>query len=299
MKARVSVMMLVLSGLLFTMGCQRSPVSPTSPVSMSIFYTAQLGTPGVGVALNASGDVYVENKQISQLSANGTPMTQWGNGVWTPSIAGIGIGPSGNVYVVDEGNNRVDKFSSNGSPITEWGTFGKGQGQFESPNGIAISASGIVYVADSINCRIEEFSSTGTYLGAWGSLGHGNGQLNTPTAIAVNNTSGDVYVADFGNQRVQEFTSTGTYITQWGSKGNSAGQFSAPAGIAISSSGNVFVADDSSDRIQEFSSSGIYITQWNTPAVSGYLDQPDGIAINANGIYIANELMPSTASVYN
>jgi hypothetical protein len=62
--------------------------------------------------------------------------------------------------------------------------------------------------------------------------------------------------------------------------------------VGIDPSGNVYVVDGLLCSVQEFSSSGAYITQWNMPAgAPGYRDEPDGIAINSNGIYISNVLM--------
>ena len=87
---------------------------------------------------------------------------------------------SGNVYVVDFGNNRIQKFDSNGNFITKWGSEGAGDGQFKSPLGIAIDSSGNVYVADHDNHRIQKFDSNGNFITKWGSDGAGDGQFNTP-----------------------------------------------------------------------------------------------------------------------
>ena len=54
----------------------------------------------------------------------------------------------GNVWVVDEGNNRVEKFTASGTFVAAYGTKGSGNLQFQSPWGIAINqATGNVYVA--------------------------------------------------------------------------------------------------------------------------------------------------------
>jgi DNA-binding beta-propeller fold protein YncE len=251
-----------------------------------------------GVALNASGQVYMLSGGVQELSATGVPITQWSTGMGSP--CGIAVDSSGNVYVVNSQINSqiaaVLEYSPGGTLITQWGTFGTGNGQFEGPDGIAVGPNGVVYVSDNDYnpsvCRVEEFSSNGTYLGQWGSYGKGNGQFDVANAIAVN-ASGDVYVLDFGNHRVQEFSATGAYITQWGSYGSGNGQFQSPLGMGIDPSGNVYVADGLLYSIQEFTSSGAFIAQWNTPAGGpGYQDVPTGIAVNSNGIYISNYLMP-------
>ena len=63
---------------------------------------------------------------------------------------------SGNIFVLDEGNNRIQKFDSNGNFITKWGTVGSGDGQFNEPTGIAIR-----FIREYICGRSEQSSDTG------------------------------------------------------------------------------------------------------------------------------------------
>jgi DNA-binding beta-propeller fold protein YncE len=71
--------------------------------------------------------------------------------------AGVAVDGSGNVYVVDAGNNRVQVFSSAGTYVAQWGAQGSGNGQINTPLGIAVASSGNVYVSDHFNNRIEVF----------------------------------------------------------------------------------------------------------------------------------------------
>ncbi len=168
--------------------------------------------------------------------------------------AGMAFDSSGNVYVVDCGNDRVQKFTAMARYLTQWGASGSGDGQFDVPWGIAADAAGNVYVADEHNHRIQKFTSTGAYLTQWGYvLARGDGQFNAPWEVAVD-PAGNVYVADSCNNRIQKFTSTGAYLTQWGSYGTGDGQFGGYdiGGIASDLSGNVYVPTRSTDRIQKF-----------------------------------------------
>lgn len=84
---------------------------------------------------------------------------------------GIGIGPSGLVYVADSQNYRIQAFRiANPCPsdnpeikpgvcfVTTWGTLGSANGQFAVPTDVAIGGPlGHVYVADTYNYRIQEF----------------------------------------------------------------------------------------------------------------------------------------------
>ena len=77
--------------------------------------------------------------------------------------AGIAVDASGNLYIVDSGNQRVRRISNgvittiagNGTP----GFSGDGGpatgGQLNNPSGIAVDASGKIYVSDSSNGRIR------------------------------------------------------------------------------------------------------------------------------------------------
>jgi tripartite motif-containing protein 71 len=111
-----------------------------------------------------------------------------GNGQFNDP-GGIAVDQVGNVYVVDEYNNRVQKFDSNGKFITAWSSA-----QFQ-PSTIAVDSVGYVFVVDYGNKRVQEFDSNGTFIRAWGSSGSGNGQFQGPMGIAVD-SAGNVYVAD-------------------------------------------------------------------------------------------------------
>ncbi|HTZ65686.1 MAG TPA: NHL repeat-containing protein [Solirubrobacteraceae bacterium] len=132
---------------------------------------------------------------------------------------------SGDVYVVDTGNNRLERFSASGDFISAWGwgvsdgksefevctngckagVAGEGVAQFDAPEAIAVDNSGSagdpsrgdVYVlsdtvaADSV---VEKFSGSGQPLGevhvragAWGALG----------GVAVDG-SGGLWITDIG-----------------------------------------------------------------------------------------------------
>lgn len=142
---------------------------------------------------------------------------------------GAEVGSSGNVYVVDEANDRIQKFTKTGTFIRTWGIHGTANGQFDSPRNIALDSSGNVYVTDYGNNRVQKFKNDGTFIRKWGSLGTGNGQFNGPSGIGINLNTNNVYVSDEGNNRVQEFTNVGLFIRTWGSLG------SAPIATFVSS----------------------------------------------------------------
>ena len=221
-----------------------------------------------GVAVNKStGNIYVTdstNDRVQEFSSSGAFVRAWGFGVSNEKAEfevctssckagisgsgsgqfsdplGIAVDGSGNVWVVDSGNNRVEEFSSEGAYIKSVGSKGSGKTEFKEPKGIAFSGRN-VYVSDYGNNRIEEFSGSGTYLAEFGTKGSGNGQLDGPYGIASDPVAGDLYVTDSLNNRVEEFTFAGVFVTKFGSEGTGNGQFKDPLGLTINNEGSVYV----------------------------------------------------------
>ncbi|HEY1833077.1 MAG TPA: NHL repeat-containing protein, partial [Solirubrobacteraceae bacterium] len=87
---------------------------------------------------------------------------------------GVAINQStGDVYVVDRGNNRVEVFDGAGTFLKAFGQTGSGNGEFNEPTEIAVDNSGglsegDVYVVDGGQKgganRVEIFNSEGQFL---------------------------------------------------------------------------------------------------------------------------------------
>jgi YD repeat-containing protein len=268
-----------------------------------------------GIAINEStGNVYIPdtgNNRVDELSSSGTFVRAWGFGVvdgkseletCTTSCKagtsgsgsgqlnlplGAAIDGSGNVWVVDSGNNRVEEFTASGAFVKAVGSTGTGKGQFTEPNGIAFSDQSL-YVSDYHDNRVEQFSEAGTYLGEFGSKGSDNGQFNGPYGIASDPSSGELYVADAANNRVQEFTPTGSFIAKFGVEGSGKGQFKSPVGVAVNGAGDIYVGDFGNARVDEWEpvpAAPVYAAQFGTAGLETekQLKEPKGVAIAANG----------------
>jgi sugar lactone lactonase YvrE len=310
-------------------------------------YLMQWGSPGngdgqfsgaFGVATDGAGHVYVVdqfNHRVQKFDPASIPaakrppllVLEWGSSGSGPGQFsrpfGVATDPSGNVYVVDQGNSRVQKFTDAGVFTTEWGSAGSGNGQFLNPLGIATDGSSNVYVADFFNRRIEKFTSDGTFitkwniaglptdivvdpnnvvyvtdyendriqkfttggalLGTWGVSGSSPGQIDGPQGIGLD-SSGNVYITEFFNNRVQAFTSGGVSLTVWGAFGSGDGQFNAPVGIDTDADGNVYVVDSYNNRVQKFTSTGTFLTKWGC---SDDFFSPNGIDVHGSFIYVA------------
>jgi sugar lactone lactonase YvrE len=163
---------------------------------------------------------------IGQTSLTGTGDTSPSGGLFSPT--GLAFDPSGNLWVVDSGNNRVLEFKS---------PFSNGE-------------------SASIVLGQPTF---GGYIGTTTA-----GGLNSPSYLAFD-PSGNLWVTDQGNNRVLEFTTpfsigqkASLVIGQSNFTGfapasttNAKGLFE-PLGIGFDSKGNLWVVDSAEHRVLEY-----------------------------------------------
>jgi tripartite motif-containing protein 71 len=244
--------------------------------------------------------IFIPNNNAQTANASYVFQKMWGtkgtgNGQFK-FPTGVAVDSSGNVFVVDRGNDRIQKFRL-ASPcptgttqvvagvcfVKKWGTQGTGNGQFYEPWGVAVDSSGNVFVTEYLNHRVQKFNNNGGFIRKWGTPGTGNGQFDSPTGVAVDH-SGNVFVADSENDRVQKFNNNGGFIRKWGTPGTGTSQFNWTQGIGIDSSGNVFVADVYNSRVQEFTNRGDFIRMWGTNGTGpGQFRYPYGLAVDSSG----------------
>ena len=267
-----------------------------------------------GIAINRStGNVYVSdhtNNRVEEFSSAGVFVRTFGFGVTngkeefeictTSCVAGkagsgngqfsgplgVAVDSSGNVWVVDEHNERVEEFSETGTYLSKFGSLGSGNGQMHEPAGIAISG-GNLYVSEYFNSRVQEFSPKGTFINEFGTKGIGNGEFEGAENIAADPVSGNLYVDDFGNGRVEEFTPGGSFLASFGSKGSGVGQLKGPEGLAVNAAGAIYVGDTENSRVMEWEpvpSSPVYASQFGSKGTgNGQFVNPHGVEIAKNG----------------
>ncbi len=223
----------------------------------------------------ANGQSYT----ISTIAGNGTAGYTGDGGQATAAELsapnGIAIDTSGNIYFVDNGNNRIRKVSTNGHITT---IAGNGTASFSGDGGQATAAE--------IN--------TATWMGA---------------GLAVDN-SGNIYFSDNGNDRIRMINTSGTISTfagngSFGYSGDgaqaTAAELNIPEGIARNASGNLYIGDDQSSRGRKISSGGVITTFAgsgtagysgdNSQATAAELYHPWGIAVDGSGnTYIADQV---------
>lgn len=213
--------------------------------------------------------------------------------------AGIAADTAGNIYVVDQFNQRIRKITPTGATTTLAGSGVAGfadntdaaQVKFNYPTGVAVDRNGNIYVADPPNNRIRKVAPNGatTTLAGSGISGFAdstNGayvKFNNPYGVAVDD-NGNVYVADQANNRIRKVApSTGATTTLAGN-GNSGWvdhtdpaqvKFSSPFGVALDIGGNVYVADVLNYRIRKVLPAGATTTLAGSS--SGFEDNANGL----------------------
>jgi DNA-binding beta-propeller fold protein YncE len=223
--------------------------------------TYSVGTSPIGVAVDASGNVWVANDG----SANVTKLSSAGATLGTYSVGtspyGVAVDASGNVWVTNYGSANVTKLSSAGATL---GTYSVGT----SPYGVAVDASGNVWVANDGSANVTKLSSAGATLGTY-SVG------TSPYGVAVD-ASGNVWVTNSGSANVTKLSSAGATLGTY-----SVGSY--PIGVAVDASGNVWVTNYGSANVTKLSSAGATLGTYSVGT------SPYGVAVDASGnVWVAN-----------
>lgn len=118
--------------------------------------------------------------------------------------AGVFVSPAGEVFVVDQGNDRVQVFDRSGTFRRSF-RLGSGStltGRSGRAQGITGDTQGRIYVADSFQGVIKIFDAQGNSQGTWGDFGQAAGQLRTPVDLAIDGLN-RLCVASANNGRVE------------------------------------------------------------------------------------------------
>jgi uncharacterized protein (TIGR03437 family) len=220
-----------------------------------------------GVAVDSAGNLYIADagaNRVRKVSTGGIITTVAGNG--TQGFSGdaslainaelsdptcIVVDGSGNLYILDSGNERIREVATNGIITTLAGGGGStddGVPSYQAwiaPSSIAVDSAGNLFISDFLTFRIRKVAN-GTITSVT--------QTTSAGGLAVD-ASDNLYVA--AATGVQKIISlgipvpiAGTGVNGFSGDGGPAlnAQFflsagGAPSGLAVSASGQIYVAD--------------------------------------------------------
>jgi uncharacterized protein (TIGR03437 family) len=151
------------------------------------------------------------------------------NGSSLKNPAGLAIGPNGDLFVADSGNNRVLEFSAGaGNGANAIRVYGQpnlfsavkpsqvSAQTLSAPEGISVDVASNLYVADAGANRVLVFPNTSVapaagavatfVIGQASFSTSASGALNSPIDVGVD-SNGNIFVADSGNNRVLTYPS--------------------------------------------------------------------------------------------
>lgn len=216
--------------------------------STTVASSTSLSAP-TGIAVTSTGTVYVADSGNNRVLRFPRPVSQ--NGRITPDAVigqsdfsstlsavvnasslnqpgGLAIGPNGDLFVADSGNNRILEFAAgagNGaSAVRVYGQPGMNSAihptifsaqTLAGPQGIAVDSGSNLYVADTGANRAVIFPNTqsapaagmvATFVIGPASFSSTSSALKSPLSIAPDG-NGNIYVSDTGNNRVLMYPS--------------------------------------------------------------------------------------------
>ena len=216
-----------------------------------------------GLDVDAAGNVYVAdalNRLIRKITPAGEVTTLagsqgnfgyadgTGSAALFATVSNVAVDATGNLFVVEWGNNAIRKVTPAGVVTTFVGSGTEagnadgtgGAARFNSPQGLAFDASGNLYVADWNNYLIRKVTPAGevTTVAGSGTEGVVDGagaaaSFRWPYDIAFD-SNGDMYVADW--MSVRKVTPAGEVTTI---VPESAG-YSGITGVTVDSNDNIY-----------------------------------------------------------
>jgi sugar lactone lactonase YvrE len=255
------------------------------------------------VAVDGAGNLYIAdllNNRVRKVSPNGQISTLAGNGIQTYSGEGlaaqaslnnpygVAVGPDGNVYIADFGNNRIRKVSPPGcgpSNCVISTVAGNGNWGYSGDNGPATSAS-----------------------------------LRNPADVAFD-SAGNMFISDWGSHRIRRVSTNGIITTVAGGGSSAGGTIGdggpatqgvlvGPSQLAVDGAGNLLIADTNHNSIRLVQASNQFISTvacTGNSGTSGDGGPPTladcnatwGIAVTTTGTFWLSQTVDAAVSLNN
>jgi DNA-binding beta-propeller fold protein YncE len=207
----------------------------------------------VGIVSGRQGEILVADAELARvvrLSADGTPLGEFGKGLLKRPTGLARDAKRGRVFVADTHGHDIKVFDDDGRLIEQWGQRGDAAGDLNFPTHLTWS-EGKLYVSDAINARVQVFDEGGQPLRQIGQRGLYVGNLVRPKGVATDD-EGNLYVIESMHDTLLVFDTTGRLLISIGGTGTDVGRFYLPAGVWVDARNRVFVADMFNGRIVVF-----------------------------------------------
>jgi sugar lactone lactonase YvrE len=204
-----------------------------------------------------------------------------GSGAYFDGVTSVSVDSSGNIYVVDQYNQRIRKITPAGVVTTVAGTGGQGAtngsalstATFYYPSKAYVAPNGTVYIIEYINQAVRTLSG-GVVATLTGAVGEGsftgatvtNGTLSAarfagPSEIVMD-SSGVLFLTETGTpygpaNDIRRINISGDSVTTLSLSGAS---ISAPGSITIDSSNNMYITNNNTYTVMKVTPAGVVTT---------------------------------------
>lgn len=198
------------------------------------------------------------------------------------SPAGLAVDATGNIYIVDSGNDRLIKLQANFNPIVETGGFGNQSDLFDRPSFVTVDNDLNLWVSDEGNRRVSRFDGQLNYVDEIPFYDSDYPlKFGFPSGIAVADY-GEVWVADKDNNNIAVFDNQGNFERRVGDFGYSGGQLLNPEKIVLDDDHNFIVADGGNRRLVVYDGYGNFSHEIKLEN----LQYPVSLAISDEGFWV-------------
>jgi hypothetical protein len=244
------------------------------------------------------------NKGMASPDATSLCFTWGSSNNWT---AGVDLDASGNLWVVDSGNNRVLRFPPGsktadlvlGQPGFTSRGGGTGLNQMWDPSAVRVSpTTGWLYVSETKNNRVLVYKPP--FSNGMAGTGFGSGFFG-PQGVDFDPTEpGSVWIANWGHSVIELWSeSTGTKIREVGSRDNGNVIADGTGSVGIDSAGNLYIAIGGGEHDNDvlafdkgaaptLPTKQLFGTGDNLPTASGLGPSVEGVVVSDGQLIVAD-----------
>ncbi len=169
----------------------------------------------------------------------------------------VDVDADGNVYIIDQGNNRLLKYSE-GEFVREVGGFGNEGDQLDDPRDVDASLTLDILVADYNNERIVRFDRNLNFVAAYsGQVGEGETRFGRVKSVAFSNQL-EIFLIDDDRRQVVKLDRVGQSPLYFGGPEEPYGQLFDPLQLTVGTQ-QVFVSDPGQSAVLIYDFLGNFI----------------------------------------